>query len=82
MGDEDADEVNDSYVCELCRPDLYKEVPVKEEKDKAKVIPKKEMAKPVLHSPLRKLNQKKSTKRKTPPSEDESDDASDFSDNG
>jgi Transcription factor S-II (TFIIS), central domain/SPOC domain/PHD-finger len=80
MGYEDADEVNDSYACELCRPDLYKEVPVKDEKDKAKVIPKKETTRPVLHTALRKLIRKKSTKRKAPPSEDESDDASDFSD--
>src|SRR5271163_4067538 len=79
MGYQDADEVNDSYACELCRPDLYKEVPVKEETDKVKAMPKKETAKPVLHTLSLKLIEKKSMKRKTPPSEDESDDASDFS---
>ena len=37
MGYEDPDEVQDSYACELCRPDLYKDVSVKEEDSKTEV---------------------------------------------
>src|SRR5579862_6619256 len=77
MGYEDPDEVNDSYACELCRPDLYKDI-----NDPAEVVKSKRkgMAKEKVRCYYSiKLIVKKSTKRKTPPSDDESEDDSEFS---
>lgn len=36
MGYESPDEVSDSYACEVCRPDLYKDVSTKADDKKAK----------------------------------------------
>jgi hypothetical protein len=84
MGYEDPDEVQDSYACELCRPDLYKDVSVKEEDGKTEVkrtLKKQSKDKVVQVSSILgfKLISKKPPKRKTPPSEESSDDNSDFS---
>jgi hypothetical protein len=84
MGYEDPDEVQDSYACELCRPDLYKDVSVKDEDSKKHVEPasKKQSKEKVVQVPAvfrLKLIFKKPAKRKTPPSEASSDDNSDFS---
>src|SRR5271167_4308258 len=83
MGYENADEVNDSYACEMCRPDLYKDVSVakgEEKKTKEKPVVKKAVKEtPVRHILLEKLILKKSMKRKTPPSEESLDNDSDFS---
>jgi len=92
MGYEDPDEVQDSYACELCRPDLYKDVTTKLEESKKETAPtaptetvlkskevKEKPAPPVLQSAKQKLMLKKSTKRKTPAPDDESDDNSEFS---
>lgn len=80
MGYEDPEEVSETYSCELCRPDLYKDVSVpakKRKKPDAKKTASKE--KPVSRGTDGKLTLKKSTKRKTPTSEEPSDDTSDFS---
>ena len=78
MGYEDPDEVNDSYACELCRPDLYKDITDRTAKAKSKKKTQKSKEKVLSHL-NEKLIAQKSTKRKTPPSEDGSDDDSEFS---
>jgi hypothetical protein len=74
MGYEDPEEVNDSYACELCRPDLYKDITDKTQKAKSKKT-KKTPEKVISHLEIRLMQ--KSTKRKTPPSDDEDSDDSD-----
>jgi hypothetical protein len=58
MGYEDPDEVNDEYECEVCRPDLYKDVGIgkkKPKETKKKAEPKAEpKEKPVRPSILKK----------------------------
>ena len=76
MGYESPDEVSDTYACEICRPDLYKDVTDEEETIKKKT--KKETSKPVCQVRSKMLTSKKSAKRKAP-SEGSSDDDSDFS---
>jgi Transcription factor S-II (TFIIS), central domain/SPOC domain/PHD-finger len=84
MGYEDPDEVSDSYACEICRPDLYKDVVPKERERKSEVNtslkkkPSKEKTVRRNHSKM--LTVKKVAKRKTPPSDGSSDDMSDDSD--
>lgn len=88
MAYEDPDEVQDSYACELCRPDLYKDVVPKGEEimeettttTTKKKDAKKEKSEPKVFHKSGKRLMKKSTKRKTPPpADDESDDDSEFS---
>jgi Transcription factor S-II (TFIIS), central domain/SPOC domain/PHD-finger len=90
MGYEDAEEVKDTYACDICRPDLYKDIPEKQTTKVKDTVVKKEIKKekketkkeskdtvPVCSVPIELIVQK-STKRKTPPSEELSDN-SDFS---
>src|SRR5277367_4504089 len=83
MGYEDPEEVSESYACEICRPDQYKDVSVKEEgtKKKEKTTAKKKPStkeKTVQKVTKVKLILKKPVKRKTPPSDKSSDDDSKF----
>ena len=84
MGYENTDEVSDSYACEICRPDLYKDISVgtgegKKSKGKSGTKKKSSKEKSVRHGGFQGLIVKKSTKRKTPPTEESSSDDSDFS---
>jgi len=80
MGYENSDEVNDSYACELCRPDLYKDITDKNEAAKSKRAKTKTMREKAVKCHLNKmLIVQKSMKRKTPPTDASSDDDSEFS---
>ena len=88
MGYENPEVVQETYACEMCQPDLYKDVPAKEDgveqegKSQEKTRKKKltrEKPVAVCISKRTQLTRKKSTKRKTPPSDDASEDNSEFS---
>ena len=82
MGYENPEEVSESYACEICRPDQYKDVFVKQEgTNKEKTTGKKKSSskeKTVQTVPKIELIVKKPAKRKAPPSEELSDDESEF----
>jgi hypothetical protein len=83
MGFKDSKKFKEPYACEICRPDQYKNVSVKEEGTKKtekttakkKPPPKEKTVQPVTKM---KLIFKKPEKRKTPPSDESSDDDSEF----
>src|SRR2546423_1814913 len=90
MGYEDEDEVQQSYACELCRPDLYKDVGSKKGETKTdstsespgttrtnkapRRVAKQSPAHVLRYTRQKLMLQKKSTKRKTPPSGDDESD--------
>jgi hypothetical protein len=90
MGYEDEDEVQQSYACELCRPDLYKDVGPKAEETKVETtsetpgtstttkakrkVAKQNSAHVFRPTRQRLMFKKKSMKRKTPPLDDEESD--------
>jgi len=73
MGYETPDDVPDSYACEQCRPDLYKDVSVKRENPlkRKKLKPQK---KKVQFTIMKRLILKKGKRSKSPVSEPPSDD--------
>lgn len=83
MGYENPGEVSETYACEICRPDQYKDISAKEEGTKKKektAVKKKAPAKEKTVPKFMegKLILKKPVKRKTPPSDESSDDDSEF----